>query len=577
MKLFKNVTFTLIFGASILLTGCGGFSEMFKNTSKIKYTVNPNPMQDNGDSVAINIKASYPAKFFNKNAIVTVTPILKFGDGTTLPLKSVTLVGERASQNGIKINYGSGGNLNYTDKVAYNSKMKIDELYLDATLENKKKNFPPLALANGTITTALLLQKDARPILAKDNFTKTTLEKDTSRIFFVINHSDVRRSQMRSKEMEEFKEFIIKGIKEGYKFDNITLSAYASPDGETAFNSHLADDRGKSSIVAMRGFFRSMKPKKVNTRFGTEKDFYEIGKTGMDWDGFKTLVQHSNIKDKDLILRVLSMYTDHDQRMNEIKSMAVTYTELADRILPKLRRSVMVLNAEKKSRSNEQISQLVFTHPDSLTADEILYAATLTTNIGKKLTIFKTAEKQYPNDWRGFNNAAFEYIMSNESEAAKSDLTHASTLSHLNPIIDNNMGVIALMDGDTKTAADDFKIASAAGPEVSYNLGIIDIYNGDYSDAVNKMGNINSFNTALAFLLNNNVNEAQSTLSNSGDQSPVSYYLKAIIYARSGNKNEMITNLQSAINKDATFKKMAATDCEFIKYKNDKDFQSLTQ
>jgi len=577
MKTHKHYILSAIGLISICTVGCNGLSKMLKDASLIKYTVKPNPMEDDGDSVAITISAQYPAKYFNKKAIVTVTPTLKLSDGTTQPLKPITLVGERATQSGTKVSYDQGGSVSYSDKVAYTPKMKTDELDIDAVIENNKKALPAVKVADGTITTALLVQKDARPILAKDNFTKTTQEKDTSHIFFVISRSDVRQSEMRSKEMKEFEEFIKKGIAEDYTFNNITLSAFASPDGETAFNAHLADDRAKASITSLESMFKAMHTKKLDTKFGTEKTFYSIDKTGMDWDGFRTMVEASTIKDKDLILRVLSMYTDHDQRMKEIKDMAATYTELANNILPKLRRSVIILNAEKKSRTDEQIKQLAMSHPDSLSANEILYAATLYSDLIQKNAIYKTAEKLYPNDWRGFNNAAFVEIEQNETESAQTDANKAAQLSPSNPIVENNLGAIALLNGDTKGAVSHFSKASSAGNEVAYNMGLIDIKSGNYADAASKMSSISSFNTALAMLLSGNMQGAQSALDASGNKTAIAYYLRAIIAARGNDKASVISNLQTAINQDASFRQMAATDCEFIKYRDDNDFKNMVK
>jgi hypothetical protein len=575
MKTRNHLIYTAICLTGIIASSCNGLSKMMKDASKISYTVKPNPLQDNGDSVAVSISAQFPAKYFNKKAIVTVTPTLKFADGTTQALKPITLVGDKATQSGIKISYDQGGSVNYNDKVAYTQQMRTDELDVNAILENNKKALPPVKVADGTIVTSLLVEKDARPILGKDNFTKTTMEKDTTHIFYLISNSSVRSSEINSKEMKEFKKFIENGVKEGYKFDNIDLSAFASPDGETAFNSHLAEDREKSAEVAMKGLFKGMNSKKLNTKFGQESSFYSNGQTGMDWEGFESMVKKSDIKDKDLILRVLSMYTDHDQRMKEIKNLSATYTVLADNILPKLRRSVIVLNAEKKSRTDEEIKQLVSSHPEELSVEEILYSATLTNDINQKLSIYKTAEKQYPSDWRGFNNAAYQEIMQNETESAKADLNKASQLSPSNPIIANNMGVIALLNNDTKTASADFKKAGSAGPQVAYNMGLIDIKQGNYADAAGNMSGINSFNSALAKVLNNDASGAQSTLDASADRSANAYYLKAVIAARNGNKSEVMSNLQVAISQDGSLKKMAATDCEFIKFRTDSDFKSL--
>ncbi len=557
------------------MAGCSGFSKMSKDADKVHYAASPNPMQDNDDSVAINIAVKYPEKYFPKKAIVTVVPTLRFSDGTEYPLKSETLLGEKAAGTGIKIHYAQGGDFNYTTKVPYVPGMKKDELYLYATLENTKKKFPPMKLADGTITTAKLLQSDDKVILGKDNFSKTIPERDTTHIYYVISQSYVRGAEMHNKEMKKMKEFIKTGIKDGYAFNNVSIAAYASPDGETQFNDHLADDRAKTAIKAMRGLFREMNSRKCNTKFGTEESFYKVGATGMDWDGFKTRVEESKIKDKALILRVLSMYNDHDQRMKEIKALSLTYKELAESVLPKLRRAIIVLDAEKKSPTDEQIKSLATSDPASLTEEELLYAATLTNDLNRKLDIYKTTAKQYPNDWRCANNIGYVEVIQNNLADAKIQFKKAGQLSTNNPVVQNNLGVIAHLNGNRNEALQYYKNASSAGPDVAYNMGIIDIQTGNYPDAVSNMSSFNTFNTTLAKVLNNDPEGAKSTLDASSNNSAITYYLKAIIAARTGNKSEMMNDLKTALAKDPSLKAQLKTDCEFIKYSNDADFKSL--
>ena len=576
---------------AINIAGCSGFSKMIKDADKVHYTETPNPMQDNGDSVNVNIAVKYPAQYFSKKAIVTVVPTLKLSDGTEYPLKSVTLLGDKAAGSGIKIHYDQGGDLNYTDKVAYLPTMKTDELYINATLENNKKKLPPFKIADGTIVTAKLLQSDDKVILGKDDFKKTIPERDTSHIYYIISRSNVRSTEMRSKEMKQFEEFVKTGITDGYTFDNIGMSAYASPDGETQFNDHLADDRAKTAIKAMKELFKSMKMevneknrkgKEVKKRIPvdsklSDENFYTVGTTGMDWEGFKTRVEASNIKDKELILRVLSMYPDHDQRMKEIKALSYTYKELANDILPKLRRAIIVMNAEKKSPTDEQLKSLVSSNPESLTIEELLYAATLTNDMNQRLSIYKTAANQYPNDWRCPNDIGYIEVMQNNLTDAQIQFEKAGQLSPNNAIVQNNLGVIAHLDGNRTEAMKYFKKATGAGSEVAYNMGLIDIQTGDYSDAVSNMSSFNTFNTALAKVLNNDAEGAKSILDASNNTSAIAYYLKAIVAARTNNKSEMITDLKTALSKDESLKQHIKTDCEFIKYKDDSDFKSITE
>ena len=561
--------------AGIGVAGCNGLSKMIKDASKISYTVTPNPLQDNGDSVAVSISVKYPAEYFNKKAVVTVTPTLKMAGGKEQPLKSVTLVGESATATGTKINYKEGGSLSYTDKVAFTPDMKMDELDIKAQITNNKSDFPAVKVADGTIATALLVQNDDKLIMAKDNFVKTIPESDTTHIYYTISQATVRGTEMDSKEMKAFKEYVENAVRNGWKMDGINVSAYASPDGETDMNQHLAEDRAKSAIKAMMEIFKEMEKKKMDTKFGSDDNFYHTGTTGMDWDGFKAAVENSDIKDKDLIIKVLSMYTDHDQRMKEIKNMSHTYTELADHILPKLRRAIIILNAEKMSRTDAQISQLATSHPDSLSVEELLYAATLTTDLNQKLNIYMAAEKQYPNDWRCANNVGYIEMMQNKATDAAAEFLKASNLAPTNTAVINNLGVVARWKGDRQTAMADFK--KSGTPQANYNMGIVDIQMGNYADAASNTGGNNTFNAALAKVLNGDASGAKAVLDASNDQSAMAFYLRAVIAARNGDKSDATNQLKTAINKDATLKTMAQNDCEFIKFKDDADFKAAIQ
>jgi Flp pilus assembly protein TadD len=318
------------------------------------------------------------------------------------------------------------------------------------------------------------------------------------------------------------------------------------------------------------------KDKKMKVDTATKEGFYNIVTTAEDWDGFKKAMEASTIADKDLILRVLTMYPDGETREKEIKNLSKTYQEVAEKILPKLRRSVMTLNVDVKSRTDEQITALAASTPDSLSVEEILYAATLTQDINTKLDIYKKAEAKYPSDWRTSNNVGYIYLMQNKLNDAEAEFKKADALSANNAIVKNNMGIVARWKGDRKAAMDLYKSATSAGPEVSYNMGIIEIQNGNYPAAVTDFGSNNSFNSALAKLLNGNTEGAMSTIDNSTEKdAALSFYLKAIAGARQGKADVLTNNLKVAIQKDASFKQMAKDDAEFIKFRDNADFKAL--
>lgn len=570
MKNQSLQTLGLAFAAVVGFSACNGLGKMVKKADTVTYTVTPQPLEMHGDSVAVAISGKYPAKYFAKKATLTITP--KLG---TAPLKPVTLVGESAQGNGTKIKFKEGGSFSYTDKVAYTPEMKNADLTINATgaIKSKTKDFPAKKIGEGTIVTPLLVKNDEKGIVGKDNFQKVIPRKSESQIFFVINQSTVRPSELNSEEMKTMKEFIKTGVGRGYQFKNMNISAYASPDGELSLNADLAEDRANSSTKAMQSEF-----KKSKLDAAKEETFFNKVTTAEDWEGFKRLMEGSDIEDKDIILRVLTTYPDGEKREQEIKNISKTYTVIADKILPKLRRSVLTLNADEMSRSDERITQLANSTPDSLSVEELLYAATLTNDVNNKLTIYKAAEKQYAEDWRAANNVGYVYLMQNKAGEAEAQFQKADKLSANNPIVQNNLGIVARWKGDRKAAMEYYKKASGAGSEVSNNMGVVHILNGDYSAAVAAYGATNSFNAALAKILNGTPDAAVSTIDNSPEKDDaMSYYLKAVAGARANKADQVVNNLKIAIQKDASIKETAKTDLEFHKWRDKEEFKAVVQ
>ncbi|MCE3278152.1 MAG: tetratricopeptide repeat protein, partial [Bacteroidetes bacterium] len=532
---------------AVALTSCSGLGKLVKNADKITYKVTPDPMEMHGDSVTVNISGTYPAKVFPKKATVTTTPVIKYNGGEKA-LKQVILVGEKvteAPKGSTAISNSKGGSFSYTDKVAYTPEMKVATLEIRAggAVKKKTKELPAKKVADGTIITPLLVKADDKAIIGKDDFKKVLPHTETAQIFFVINQSQVRGSEMNSAEMKALKSYIASSITNpNIAFKNMNISAYASPDGELTLNANLAENRAKETRKAMTAVF---KDKKMKVEAAQKDEFYNIVTTAEDWDGFKKAMEASSIADKDLILRVLTMYPDGETREKEIKNLAKTYTEVADKILPKLRRSVMTLNVDVNSRTDEQITKLATSAPDSLSVEEILYAATLTQDLNTKLDIYKKAETKYGSDWRTSNNVGMIYLMQNKLNDAEAQFKKADGLSANNPVVKNNLGIVARWKGDRKAAMEMYKSASAAGPDVNYNMGIIEIQNGNYAAAVANFGSTNSFNAALAKLLNGNADGAMSTIDASNEKdAALSFYLKAIAGARQGKADVMGNNLK---------------------------------
>jgi len=567
MKKGKFQPILFLVASGIVLTGCDGLGKMVKNASQVTYAVTPNPLEMHGDSVQVQISGKYPAKFFNKKAAVEVTPVLMY-DGKELSLKSKKFKGESAADaEGTVINYESGGSFNYSDKIAYQPGMEQASLELKAkgSAKGKSKDFPGIKVAEGTIVTPILLMNDSKPTMAKDNFTKTQPRNINGDILFAIQTADVKQNELKEADMQAIFKFIKDGSK-SYVYKNISISAYASPDGEERMNEGLSANRGKNTQSALSAEFKKNKLK-------MDEALFKLSNTPEDWEGFKAAVQSSSIQDKDLILRVLSMYSDPLQREQELKNMSKTFEVLATDILPKLRRSQINIQAEEPSRSDAQIMALVSSNPDSLSAEEMMYAAGMASDNNQKMAIYKKCAEKY-NDWRALNNMGYLNILQNNLDAAKSDLEKAQKVQN-NSTVKNNLGVIAYSKGDIKAAEALF--ADASGDKnATYNAGIIKIKRGDYSGAVSSMGDANTFNAGLAKLLNGSAEAALKTVDASSDkETAAGYYLKAVAGARSGNVSVMVNNLKSAVAKDASLKDKAKKDMEFAKFKDNAEFSSV--
>ncbi|MEI6019643.1 MAG: hypothetical protein WCR21_00800 [Bacteroidota bacterium] len=575
-----NSKVLITLGASLSLvlftTSCDGLKKMLKKQKDIKYTSSPNPIEMHGDSVQFSVTGKFNPKLFQKKVTLTITPYLKYNGGEKA-LKPVVLVGEKATGNGQKIAFSTGGTFNYTsEKFAFEPAMRNATIVVKGVgqVKSKSKEFDAVTLGDGTMATSLLVRNDEKTIMATDNFIKVVPANQSTHIYFTINNADVRASEMKTEEMKNINTFIATNLSSTfYEFKGISVSAYASPDGETDKNTNLAKDRANSASVALMNEFKKNKDKLIT--FGKTKEQYQVGTTEEDWSGFKSLMEQSSMTDKDLILRVLTMYTDAEQRRKEIKNLSKTYVELADKVLPKLRRAEITMNVNKNSRTDEQISRLALSTPDSLSVEELIYAGKLTNDLNNLAIIYKAAEKQYPNDWRTSNNLGCVLLMQNKVSEAGEAFKRAAKANATERAVNNNLGAIEAKNGNRVTALEYYSKAGGSA-ETNYNKAILEVRNGKYADAQNDFGSFDGHNKALAQLLGGNASGAVSTIDASKEKNMAySHYLKAIAYARQGNSSEAIASLKTAIEKDGALKAYAKDDAEFLKLRSNSGFTSL--
>ena len=553
----KNVVLFMSAAALLALSSC---SSKLGALSADNFSVNPNPLETEAGKVPTTINGKFPEKYMKKKAVVTVTPELRYADGKTAKGNGATFQGEKVAGNNQTIQYKVGGNYTMNTSFDYVPEMQKSDLYLtfDAYVGKKKVNVPEVKVATGVISTSEFYKKTLASdgaCIAPDSFQRVKAQKQEAEIKFLINQANLRKSEMKNNSVKEFVQMLkkINADREGLNIKNVEVAAYASPEGGVKFNDKLASKRQNTSEKYVKQTLK-------NTKVSTDID---ARYTAQDWDGFQKLVAASNLQDKDVILRVLSMYQDPQEREQQIRNMSAGFRELADGILPELRRSRLIINYETIGRSDDQIKEQYSADPTKLSADELLYAAALEDNADKKEAIYKKTAEIYPNDNRAFNNvAALEFAKGN-NDAAKEYLAKAVNAKSDAAEANANKGLVALLEGNTAEAQNHIAKATGAN-DLNKALGALNIANGKYAQAEQNFNGVNSNTAALAQILNKNYAGAISTLNGVKNKTGVTDYLLAIANARQGNNDAASSYLKSALQKDPSLASYAANDLELI-------------
>ena len=530
------------------------------------FTVTPQVLEAVGGKVPATINGKFPEKYFNKKAVVEVTPVLKWNGGEAKG-QPATFQGEKVEGNDQSISYKMGGSYTMKTSFDYVPEMAKSELYLEfkATIGKKVVTIPAVKVADGVISTSELVNNtlgNANPALGEDAFQRIIKEKHDANIMFLIQQANIRSSELKT--AKEFnKEVANVNEAANKKISNIEVSSYASPDGGVSLNTTLAENRESNTTKMLN---KDLKKAKIDAPVDAKY-------TAQDWEGFQELVSKSNIQDKELILRVLSMYQDPAQREQEIKNISSVYKTLADEILPQLRRSRLTLNYEIIGKSDEEISKLASSNPSELNVEELLYAATLTNDPAKQEAIYAQATKQFPNDYRAYNNLGKLAYQAGNYDKAESYFKKAASVN-ATPEVNMNLGLIALMKGDKAAAEASF--GKAAGTkEFGESMGNLYIAQGQYERAVNSFGDSKTNSAALAQILAKDYNKAKNTLANVERPDAYTDYLMAVLGARTNNSSMVTSSLKSAVAKDSSLAKKAATDLEFAKFFTNADFMNI--
>ena len=583
-RLKFNYLVLFILGTSVIMS-CASLKKMKKDAGKVSYSVTPETLETNGGTVDFALQGRIPEKYFLKKATIVATPVLVTTAGEKF-YEPFILQGESVKANNKVISYTDGGSVSYKGSIPFEYPMRKSELVLKirASKGRSTLDFEPVKLADGVLATSTLLDNSPYVILGVqkkenttgvydgsiDKFQRIVPEKYVADLIYLINSAEVRGQEMTKDEIKELSQYITEAYTADRKeLKGVEVSAYASPDGALDLNTKLSEKReGTASKVIEKDLDKNKVQTQLTTKYTPE-----------DWDGFRELMEKSTIQDKELILRVLSMYSDPEVREREIKNLSSAFSAVANDILPKLRRSKITASVDVVGRTNDEISALAISDPSKLNQAELIYAATQTNDLQVQKTIHTNFTKVYADDWRGYNNLGTVNFALGDTETAAGNFEKADQLDPKNPIVQNNLGGIELKKNNLAKAEELFGDATGAGKEVSDNLGIVKIMQGQYETATKYFTDEtqSSANRGLAQMLNNDNNGALRTLNAAPIESGRIAYLKAVIAARTAKTSMMYENLAKAIKKDPAYRELAKTDLEFAKYFEDENFKLIVK
>lgn len=548
--------------AIAMLTACGNTLPQPE-----EITVNPSPLKVVGDKVSADITGTFPVKKFERKGILTVTPVLKFA-GQEVVGETVTYIGEKVKENGVMVNYREGGSYSQTCSFDYVPEMAKAELYLRFTAKvgKKESEIPDLKIADGVVSTQkLVVAEENEPAITADKFQRIIQEMQEADIKFLIQQSALRQSQTNSKEMKDLTAAIKEADKNEKKAINkLEVSGYASPDGGMDLNTKLANDRQ----VAAQKFLKSqMKKNKVKAEI-------ESSVTAEDWEGFQKAIAASDIQDKQLVLRVLSMYTDPEEREAQIKNLSSVYKTIAEEILPELRRSRLILTTDLIGKSDEEILALVKEDPTQLNVEEMLYAATLVEDVNEKLAIYQKVADTF-GDYRAYNNMGMIKFGQGKLEEAAALYEKALAINANNADVNYNAGVCAMAMNNLDKAEQHLGKAAGTTGDLKTAMGTLYTMKGDYAAATAAYGKSATNNAAVQEILNEDYAAARQTLAAVKEPNATTAYLMAIVGARTNDRETVYANMRVAISRDAALKAKAANDIEFAKYAEDAEFQGI--
>lgn len=565
-KISRLLSLLMVIGVAIFATSC---SSKLKPLTQNNFNVTPSPLETVGNQIPVTVSGVFPAKWFNKNAIVTITPVLKYGNNQEIAGTPYSFQGDNISGNRITISQDRGGNFTMNSTFPYEEAMLSSELYLrfDGLIKNKRSVLPDLKVADGVIATSALANvATTTPSVAPDGFQRIIQDAQEASIMFLIEQANLRQSELNKNDIAIWKQRVEEAFNDPRQNVNVEVSAYASPDGGLTLNERLAAQREANTSNYLES---ELSRRNINTEVFAHY-------TAQDWEGFRQLVDASNLQDKELILRVLEMYPDSETREREIKNISYIFEDLAETILPQLRRSRIIANIEIIGKSDEEIMTAWGNNPKELSVDELLYASTLTNEESVKESIYQFVTASFTNDYRGWNNIGTMYFKQGDYAKAEQAFDRAAQVSSNAPEVNMNKALLSIMNNDFASANESLgRSAGAAGLDEA--MGLINLLQGNYNQAVSAYGNNNTNNAGLAQLLVSEYNRAKQTLEAIENPDATTAYLLAIIASRTNNFNDVASNLRTSISRDRGMAAQALNDLEFAKYRTNEEFMSIVR
>ncbi len=591
--------------AAVTLLSCG-LGKMVSRYPEVSIKLDDQDLENKGGQVAYQIKGNIPPKYMKKKATMTIVPTIEY-QGQQIALAPIEIQGEKAKGNGAKISYKNGGAFSGSGSFEFKEGYEEANLVAISTAQKKKKShtFDPVPLCEGIGNSAALA--DINPELGEKAGNGTTLiyaehgykpefVTSTATLYFDVNSSNLNMNQKYNKEAAAKKAVADFGafMKEGRKIDKMVITGWASPEGEESLNQGLSDKRAEQGKSWFEKEFdkylrQYAKDNKIKYKDLPKPEIvYDVKSPGEDWSGFEAALQQSNINEKNQILNVVRSQPNPTMREQKIREMTDIYNEIADIILPPLRRVEVSMVCNKNNFNDEQIKEMMNTNPDTLSLNEKLYAASMEQDLEKKASLYNSIIAKDQNDWRAYNNLAIlqinDYIQ-NGNEASLTNgmknLEKAEAISPSNGIILNNKAIGEFLQGNVDAAMRDFAASEKASVnpvQQDYNLAMNKIKSGDYSGALKDMNNKScDYNTALVQMLNKDYAAAQKTLDCVTQNDAKTYYLRAVLAARMKEESKVLSNLTECVKLDASYKAKAQKDAEFKRYRKLSQFQAIVK